>query len=495
MNIKKRTFSGGYMFRNVAGQPELKLINLSIPEKVFVPLKQGFGNEVPPVVKVGDKVKAGQIIAYDDNSISTPIHSSVNGTVEEIKKINYFKQQITTITIISEGSEGWQTLDGYTTDWEGLPLEKIEELIYLSGVSSLDREGIPTRHKSSIISPQAVENVIIHGVGSEIYNLHLSILLEGKKTFHFVESIRILKKIMPNAHFHLAFAKENKELIEQLSKLLAGLGWIDFYSLEPKYPQGYDEVLIPTILNKDFPYGYSAANIGVVILNIQAALQVYEAVVLGKPLIERTVALCGTGFKERPHIKVRIGTPLAHISKGRTKTDKELRFVLNSLLTGVSLSDLSLPISRNFSHIIALPEGKTREFLAFMRPGIEKSSYSNTFLSKILRTKKKFSTNVQGEKRPCVFCNFCQEVCPVSIIPHLIYHHIDRDIVDERLMNFGIFNCIDCNLCSFVCPSKIPVARCIKNGQDKLITMGCDRSLCILPYFNMKGLDEYRGIK
>ena len=52
MKVKRKTFSGGYRFRGFAGQPEEELIDLGIPEKVIIPLAQGSGSEVPPVVKL-----------------------------------------------------------------------------------------------------------------------------------------------------------------------------------------------------------------------------------------------------------------------------------------------------------------------------------------------------------------------------------------------------------------------------------------------------------
>jgi len=493
--IKKRTFSGGYFFKNFTGHPQEKIDNCNIPSKVIIPLKQNFGNEVPSLVKSGDKVKAGQIIGRNDNSFSSPIHSSVSGIVEEVKKINYFKEVISSVFINSEGSQDWQPLKGHNSDWEKLSSEKIEELIYLSGVSKLDNQGIPTRFKSSLISPEEVENLIIHGVGSEIYNLSLPIFLERRRMLNFVEGVKILKKILPKAKLHLAFNKHQQNIIEEISKLLSGLKDIEIYSLEPKYPQGYDEILIPTILNEKFPYGYSAANIGVIILNIQVVLQVYEAVAEGKPLIERTVTLCGSGFKEPVHMKVRIGTPLEFIIQDRTVDNIDLRFIQNSLLTGVVLSDLKLPVNSNFSQIICLPEEKRSQSFAFINPGFKKDSYSNTFLSKFIKVKKILDTNVHGELRPCIFCNYCQEVCPVNLIPHLLFRYVEKEIINQSLMNLKIFNCIGCNLCSYVCPSKIPVAKYIKEGQGKLIDIGYDQTLCILPYFDLKGIEDYRGIK
>ena len=65
----------------------------------------------------------------------------------------------------------------------------------MSGVTALDKGGIPSDNLSSVISPDEVENVIIHGAGSEAYNLSLSVLWEGKKLFNFIEGMKILKKV------------------------------------------------------------------------------------------------------------------------------------------------------------------------------------------------------------------------------------------------------------------------------------------------------------
>lgn len=493
---KQKTFKGGYSFRQFAGEPANALIEQEIPQRVTIPLNQGFGLEVKPIVKVGEAVSAGQIIARDDDNISSPVHSSVWGVVEEIKRLNYFKREMQMVVIRADNPQKpCRKIDGYNPDWTKLKPQDLERVLYLSGVTALDRQGIPTRFKSSIIAPLDVEHIIVHGVGSEPYNISLDVLLAGKKTLNLVEALRILNAIMPQAEIHLALNCAKKKTLEEINKIAAKYGWLKIYPLEPKYPQGYDEILIPAILNKKFPFGYSAANIGAIVLNIQAVLSVYEAVCEGKPLIERTLALCGPAFKEPVHIKARIGTLLSDIVSPRLKDNIKARIVLNSLLTGTTLSDLSLPINRTFSQIVALLENESREFLAFTRLGLRRHSYSRTFLSALTpMARKSVDTNMHGEERPCISCGYCEEVCPVRIIPHLLSKYVKRDIIDETLMNYEIFHCIECGLCSFVCPSKISLMKDIKEGQDKLSIQGCDRNQCILPYFNLKGIEEYRGV-
>lgn len=491
--MKTKTFPGGYRFKNFCGQPKSVLLTPELPKKVFIPLAQGFGSPVEPNVNVGDAVKAGQIIGLSDSNISSPVHSSISGKIVDIKTANYFKRQIKMIVIEGDGKNEYEKIEGYTHEWNKLLPEKLEEILYKSGVTSLDREGIPTHFKSSIIKPEEVENIIVHGTGSEPYNVSLEILLEGKKLYGFVDGIKILKRIMPKAKVYLALNKEKKAIVERISKLTSNLEYAEVLPVTPKYPQGYDEILVPTVLGKKFPYGYSAANIGIVVLNIQAVLHAYEAVVLGKPVIERIVALCGLSFKENIHVKVRVGTLLKDVLKGNVK-DAPARVILNSLLTGFELNDYTLPVDRTFSQIVALHEDKERKMFSFMRPGLKTDSFSNSYLSTFLKTCKEVSTNCQGEKRPCIQCGYCVSVCPVEINPTLLDRYA-RTSIDENLMTYGIFNCIECNLCSYVCPSKIPLGNNLKEAKIKLIEIGCDNSICILPKFNLKGLEAYKGVK
>jgi Na(+)-translocating NADH:ubiquinone oxidoreductase A subunit len=494
---KYKRFSRGYEFKSFEGQPDEKLIQTGIPARVTIPLRQGFGCEVFPIVEPDQKVVAGEIIGRDDESISSPVHSSVNGKVVEIKTMDYLGQETITVVIESDGSPGWQSLDEFSANYESLSAEKIGELIYLSGASAAGRAGIPTGFNSSVITPQEVENVIIQGIGSQVHNISLEVLLKDEGLQHFIEGLKILKKMIAGARFHLALNKLQKNLVKEIYQLLPSNNWINVFTVAAKYPVECDEVLTHLLLGGEFPYGYSAANIGVVVLDIQTVLHVYEAVVQGKPLIERTIALCGPGFEERPHVKLCVGSSLDHVIKNNVNTGKEWRYVVNSSLTGETVSDLSLPVDRTFRTVIALLEENESEFLAFARPGFKRDSYSRTCLSILFKKnnrlfQKRCGTNIHGELRPCISCSFCEEVCPVGIIPHLLFHYVEKDDIDETLLKYRIFNCVECNLCSYVCPSKIPVAQFIREGKAKLLNEGCEPPV---PSIELKGVENYKSVK
>ncbi|MBE0536614.1 MAG: 4Fe-4S dicluster domain-containing protein [Phycisphaerae bacterium] len=484
--IKNRGFHGGYRFRNFEASPLDKLAAAGVPSKVTISLMQGFSDEVACLVQPGVQVKAGQIIGRDDERVSSPVHASVNGKVVKIEKLEYLGSEVAAVTISSDGTDGWQALQGYSARWDSLTAEQIETLIYLSGASGAGRSGIPTRFKSSIISCDDVEEVIIHGVESEMYGPLSGALLTGDCLSKFADGVKILRKMLPKAGFHVAMNAERESLIAGVSDALSGNDWVEVCGLQSRYPADYDEVLVSTVLGRSVPAGHLAAHIGVIVLDIRDVLSVYEAVVEGKPVIERTVALCGPGFTENPHVRVRIGTPLEHVIGGNLRADKAWRFLRNSALTGERFLEMTQTIDRNCDAVIAVHENDGREMFAFVQPGPRKDSYTPTFLSAILGGKltKRGETNLHGEERPCISCGFCEEVCPAGLIPHHLFHYVERNIIDETLLRFKIYDCIDCNLCAYVCPSKITLGRHIKSGKDKLINEGLT---CPRPPFALKG--------
>ncbi|MFH1776847.1 MAG: 4Fe-4S dicluster domain-containing protein [Candidatus Omnitrophota bacterium] len=465
-----KSFSGGYRFRNFKGQPENRCVELALPKKVSIPLTPGFAALLEPKVKVNDRVFAGEIIARNDFSVSSPVHYSINGKVTAIEVKSYFKQEVTMIVIEGDGGASVQRIEGCLAQWDKLSAEKIEELLYKSGVTALD-QGIPTRFKSSLIMPADVEDLIIHGTGSDVYNSSLELFIDGGNLFHFVEGIKILKKIMPRARVQLVLNSEKQDIIEKIRKITRQLDEFEIIPVIAKYPQGRDKMLIHTVLNKKCPAGYSIANMGIVVLTIPTVWSVYEATAEGRPLIERVIALSGPGFKENLHLKIRIGTALEDILKNRLKNER-VKIILNSLLGGVELPDWSLPIDHTAAQLIAIPEEKERKFFAAISPQIKTDSYSRTFFS---CGEKIPTTSLTAAQRPCIQCGYCLEVCPVKIMPLFLYRQANLP-VNEELKGYGIFDCIDCNLCTYVCPAKIPLAEKIAEAKKRLIENGIDKN-------------------
>ncbi|MFH1593280.1 MAG: 4Fe-4S dicluster domain-containing protein [Candidatus Omnitrophota bacterium] len=476
---KARKFRGGYIFKKPACVLNSGIEKAAIPSKVTIPLKLRFGTTITPLVKIGDRVRAGEIIARDDETISTPAISSVNGEVSDILQINYYYGKVDAVVILSDGTEDHITLGEAGDNYSKLSFEKISELIYTSGAASLGKSGIPTIFKSSPARPKSINDLIITTFDTGPFSLDNRIIFKARGG-DFFKGIAILKRALPNAKVTIAIDRKNtvfsKEIIDALrggAKPAEAPDWIFVQPLDKKYPQESEEMLARTILAKKIPLGGLGTDIGVLILDIHAVQRVYEAVALGKPYIERTVALAGSACKWQKCVNFRIGMPLRELIGNNIKDGKEFRAIFGNAMTGILQKDLSVPVGRSIGHVTVLEETKTRQPLAFLRLGARKDSYSRAFLSSCLSSPGiEYDSNTHGELRPCIQCGYCDEVCPVGIIPHLLHKQIHHGIC-EGAQRLGIFECIDCGLCSYVCPCKIPLADDIASGKMKLIEEGC----------------------
>ena len=494
MSTSKKAFKGGYRFRNFKGTPLSTIVQVDAPASVTIPLQQGYGAAANAIVKVGDTVKAGQIIGKNPDVVSSPIHASVTGRVTDLPNLVIGTRGVPAVTI--EKSEGFsavpeqiQRLSGCESDWKRLQADRISELIYQSGAASLDSSGIPTKFGSSEVAPEEIDHVIVQAVEDELLAASANVLLEGDALRKFSEGCMMLKRILPKADLTIAVSKNNRALAKNLANVIQDGDEIDIVSVSDKFPQSRDEVLVPTIFGGGFPYGFRAVNIGVVVVSVQTVLHVYDAVTEGLPVTTRVVALGGTGFTENVSIRVPIGTSGVDILTLYGRKDGEFRYVCNSLLTGSTIADPSLPVTRTCSAIYAISEAHSTELMSFATPGFSKDSYSNTFPTALIPVQKKLDTNIHGEERACLSCSFCAEVCPVGIQPNLLHRYVQRDIVDESLQQFRILDCIDCNLCTYVCPSKIPVAGLIKQGKDRLRAEGLSDDQKIKNEFILKGIE------
>ena len=62
----------------------LSAVKMTAPKYVSIPTSMHIGAPATPIVKVGDSVKTGTLIAEQNGYISSPVYSSISGTVTEI---------------------------------------------------------------------------------------------------------------------------------------------------------------------------------------------------------------------------------------------------------------------------------------------------------------------------------------------------------------------------------------------------------------------------
>ncbi|MBN1983189.1 MAG: 4Fe-4S dicluster domain-containing protein [Chitinivibrionales bacterium] len=497
MKILNNRIHGGYSFTHY---PQLRcqsITEFTTPMSVCIPLKQGFGGEVAPTVVRGERVTYGQIIGRSDSLLSSPVHASISGTVESIKSMPVQGDTVRCIILkngthrphltddqepfvdqqaLSEQEEPVQMVPvqvAYAEEVDPAVIlsrlngEQIGEKLYASGASCCGLEGIPTQYKSSTVAPSGVNHIIVNLVEDEPYSPTPLISQELVLEHNFVSGLEILMKLMPNAQCHVIAGFRRKRCLKRLKSTQVGMKQVKLVFVPHKYPIHHYAMLLPLVVNQRLHRGMMPSRAGVIVLSERDVLQCYDAVILDKPFTHTIIKLCGPGFGSGVQVRVACGTAVEQVIKAFKVPHQDFRFIINSIMNGWTVAAKQV-VSRDMHALFAIADGLKRPILPYINPGVDSDSFSRMFYANIFPTTKQWTTQLMGEQRPCIRCDYCSAVCPQRLYPQLLYHAAQQHGSDDYVVAHNITACIQCHLCTYVCPSKLAVSRGIQNALHRI---------------------------
>ena len=194
----------------------------------------------------------------------------------------------------------------------------------------------------------------------------------------------------------------------------------------------------------------------------------------GELAVERVVALAGPALSRPRLVRTRLGAALADVLAGES-IDEEVRVVSGSLLAGRPASGAVTGfLGRYHRQICLIREGREREWLGWLRPGLRKFSASRAFLSTLWRGQRfPFTTSTNGSRRAIVPIGLYERVMPLDLLPTPLLRALVMDDV-ERAEELGCLELEedDLALCSFVCPSKLDYGAALRRVLTTLEAEG-----------------------
>ncbi len=167
------------------------------------------------------------------------------------------------------------------------------------------------------------------------------------------------------------------------------------------------------------------------------------------------------------HVRARLGAPWAALTAGRLAAG-EARLIQGGGLTGRTLADPQTGVHYDDRALTALPEDRRRRFLGFLAPAAAEDTVSGLCLSALRPAAPRTAgTAMHGEKRACLTCGWCADICPAGVLPQLLNRYAEAGLIDEA-EGMGLDLCVDCGLCSYVCPSKIEILAALKRVKARL---------------------------
>ncbi len=408
-----------------------KPVSLPLPSTVVIPMSMHIGKPAVPEVKVGDSVKVGQLIAKADGFVSSPVYSSVSGTVKKLDEISMSGgNAVKAITIETDGEQ--EIFEGIAppsvTDFESFV-----EAVKQSGAVGLGGAGFPTFIKLGVKDLSAVNTVVINAAECEPYITSDTRTMLDKADFIF-EGIELLQKYLLVERVVIGIEDNKKDCIKKMQEMASDKSGVEVKVLPSIYPQGGEKVLVYNTTGRIIPKGKLPLDVGVIVINCTTLAFIAEYIKTGMPLIQKCVTVDGSAVKEPKNVIAPIGASMQDLFDfcGGFKSEPA-KVIYGGPMMGISVYSLDLPILKTTNAIIAMDEAEAKP----------------------------------PKTTPCINCGRCVDACPLNLNPPAISKASKLD-AGEDLETLCVDLCMECGCCSFVCPAKRPIVQTNKIAKTML---------------------------
>jgi Na+-transporting NADH:ubiquinone oxidoreductase subunit A len=426
-----------------------KSLTGEIPSALFSIRPSDFPSITPRLfVKPGDQVSAGTALFHDKVREELRFASPVSGTV---KAVNRGEKRIILEVVIER--EGDDYVQFGKTDPSSITRKEIKDRLLEAGLWPVIRQ----RPYHIIANPAATpKSIFISGFDSAPLAPDLNFIAENTNKPDFQTGLDVLKKLTDG---NVNLVLEGSSTPAEILKNAAG---VEIHRFTGPHPAGNVGIQIHHIdpVNKGDSVWY---------VNLQDVAVIGTLFNQGIYKHDRIIALAGSEVTTPQYYRTRSGASVGEIIKGNIK-DGKVRVISGNVLTGTAVgAGGNLGFYDNM--ITVIPEGDYFEFFGWALPGLNKFSFSKTFLSS-LSGKKDFrlDTNLHGGHRAFVLTGQYEKVVPMDIYPMQLLKAILAEDIDN-MENLGIYEIAeeDFALCEFICPSKTEIQAIVRKGLDLMV--------------------------
>ncbi len=403
---------------------DIETVRMPIPTTVSIPVSMHIGAPAKPIVKPGDKVKLGQLIAEASGFVSANIHASVSGTVKMIEDhLTHAGQMVPSILI---EPDGLQTVDESVVPPVVNDLPSFLDAVRASGIVGLGGAGFPLSVKLAVKDLSMIKAIIINGAECEPYiTSDTRTMIEDSGLVW--DGIKLLKKYLEAKRIIIAIEENKKKCIDIFRNLVSSdpVEGVEVVSLPAVYPQGGEKVLIYNTTGGIVPEGKLPIDAGAIVINCTTLATLAKYIETGMPLVEKRITVDGSAVAEPKNIIAPIGTCFKDIFDfcGGFKTEPK-KILSGGPMMGIAVYSLYLPLMKSTNAILAFDEKDT----------------------------------VIPKETSCIKCGRCVSHCPLKLMPCDIeraYKLNKPELLEKLKVNL----CMECGCCSYICPARRPLVQ------------------------------------
>ena len=402
------------------------------PDTLVVSMSQHIGVPCEPLVKKNDLVKKGQKNG-DNKGLCVPVHSPVSGIVKAVEARPH-SNGTTVMSVVIE-NDHQDTLDDDVRprtqeEVAALTPEDLVNIIREAGIVGMGGATFPTHVKLSGANGK-VETIIVNAGECEPY-ITADDRLCREHPQEVISGIQIIMKILGLKKAHIGIENNKPEAIRSLKAYVADSG-VQVDVLPAMYPQGAEKQLIQAVTGRQVPSGGLPVAVGCAVFNAASCKAIHDAVYEGMPLIRRIVTVSGDILLEPKNLLVPIGTSYMDLIDACGLSANPYKVLSGGPMMGITQYDLSVSTIKACNAVTVL----SRE-------------------------------NRYTVKDPhCIRCGKCIDVCPMRLMPVLMYKALfsnDLDVIKDSHLQ----DCCECGCCAYNCPAGVPLVLSFRAGKQKL---------------------------
>ena len=403
------------------------------PDILVVPMSQHIGAPCTPLVKKGDTVTVGQRIG-DGEGLCVPVHSPVSGTVKAVEMRPHAGGMMVLSAVIQNDHNDTLCPDIQPRTQEqvqALTPEQLLEIIRNAGIVGMGGAAFPTNVKLSS-GLGKVDTVIVNVSECEPYIVADDRLCQEYPE-QMLSGLRIVMQLLQLNKAFIAIEDNKKVAAQTLNEHLQGQDVITLKALPAKYPQGAEKQLIQAVTGRQIPSGGLPAAVGCAVFNAATCKAIHDAVYEGRPLTHRIVTVSGDIVMEPKNLMTPIGTTFNDLLDAVGHSENPYKVLSGGPMMGVAQFDLSVPVTKGTNAVTIL--------------GIK--------------------NRVAVSDPHCIRCGKCMDVCPMRLMPLMLYQ-AERSADVEELKKLNIMDCIECGCCAYTCPATIPLVQSLRTGKQRV---------------------------
>ncbi|GJM61823.1 MULTISPECIES: electron transport complex subunit RsxC [Persicobacter] len=405
---------------------DMAIRQFSFAPVVVLPLVQHIGAPSQAVVREGQEVSRGQLLATAGGYVSVPVHAPVSGTIRKIANVpSASGKMVPGIFLEAFPFSGQEVMEGTPVDLDTASPEEILKGVQDAGIVGLGGAAFPTHVKLKVPDDKHCEVLLLNGVECEPFlTTDHRVMLEQAEDIYM--GVRYLLKATGAKRAIIGIEANKQNAADHLNAHLPKDLPLEVKVVPVKYPQGSEKMLITSTLGLEVPSGGLPIDVGVVVVNVATTAEIGRLLPHGQGIQERVVTITGPGVKKKGNYLIPIGTPLRYVLEEVGVEDNISEVYLGGPMMGMAVSNLDISITKGTSGILVFTDKEVKK---------------------------------QQKVYPCIKCGACVEACPMFLNPSQLGILAKNEAYQEMADHHNLMDCFECGSCSYECPSHIPLVQ------------------------------------